>query len=58
MRYLDALFASLEPRAAIVYEAYAYDQLILYKLIGERAAGDRSIRMIGLGSSRRRAVGE
>ena len=50
MRYLDALFATLEPSAAIVYEAYAYDQLILYKLIGERAAGDRSIRMTGLGS--------
>ena len=46
MRYLDALFASFEPRAAIVYEAYAYDQLILYKLIGERAAGERSIRMV------------
>ena len=47
MRYLEALFATLEPKAAIVYEAYAYDQLILYKLIGERAAGDRSIRMTG-----------
>ena len=47
MRYLEALFGTLEPKAAIVYEAYAYDQLILYKLIGERAAGNRSIRMTG-----------
>jgi hypothetical protein len=45
-RYLRALFAILEPRAAIVFEAYPIDQLVLYKLIGERAAGDRSIVMI------------
>lgn len=46
LRYLRALFAMLEPRAAIVLEAYPVDQLVLYKLIGERAGGSRSIVLI------------
>jgi hypothetical protein len=45
-RYFNAMFAALEPRAAIVRESYAVDQLLLYKLIGERAARDRGIEMI------------
>src|SRR6185312_14771707 len=36
-----------EQRAAIVSEAYAVDQLVLYKLIGEKAAGERSIELVG-----------
>jgi hypothetical protein len=47
-RYLRAMFAVLESRAAIVREAYSVDQLVLYKLAGERAAGERSIVMIPL----------
>jgi transmembrane protein TMEM260 (protein O-mannosyltransferase) len=50
-RYLRALFARLEPKAAIVIEAYPVDQLVLYKLVGEKAAGARSIVM----TSRERA---
>ena len=46
IRYLDALFARLEDRAAIVREAYSIDQLILYKLAGEQAAGSRTIEFI------------
>jgi hypothetical protein len=46
IRYLDALFDRLEPRAAIVTEAYAIDQLVLYKLIGERADRGRAIELI------------
>lgn len=46
IRYLDALFDRLESRTAIVREAYAIDQLVLYKLIGERAGGGRTIEMI------------
>jgi hypothetical protein len=46
IRYLNALFARLEDRAAIVREAYSVDQLILYKLAGEQAAGPRTIELI------------
>lgn len=46
IRYLNALFARLEERAAIVREAYSVDQLILYKLAGEQAAGTRTIFLI------------
>jgi hypothetical protein len=46
IRYFDALFHRLEPRAAIVTESYAIDQLVLYKLAGERAAGSRTIELI------------
>ena len=45
-RYFDALFDRLEPRAVIVTESYSVDQLVLYKLAGERAAGARSIALI------------
>jgi hypothetical protein len=45
-RYFDALFDRLEPRAAIVTESYSVDQLVLYKLAGERAAGARTIALI------------
>jgi len=46
IRYFRALFAALEPRAAIVREGYATDQAVLYKLIGERAAGRRWITLV------------
>lgn len=46
IRYFDALFDYLEPRAAVVSEAYAVDQLVLYKLIGERAARGRTVEVI------------
>ena len=38
-RYLDALFAQLEPGAVFLKEEYAVDQLLLYKLAGEGAGG-------------------
>jgi hypothetical protein len=46
-RYMNALFATLGPRAAFVQEEYAVDQLLLYKLAGEHAAGGRSILLVG-----------
>ena len=46
IRYFDALFQQLERRAVIVSEAYAIDQLVLYKLIGEKAAGERTIEVV------------
>ena len=46
IRYFEALFNRLEARAAIVTESYAVDQLVLYKLAGEHAGGDRTIRLI------------
>jgi hypothetical protein len=45
-RYLNALFAVLEDRSAVVREAYSIDQMILYKLAGEDAAGSRTILLI------------
>lgn len=45
-RYFDALFHQLGGRAAIVTETYAVDQLVLYKLAGEHAAGTRTIELI------------
>jgi hypothetical protein len=45
-RYFQAMFDRLETRAAIVSESYAVDQLVLYKLAGEHAAGTRTIRLI------------
>ncbi len=45
-RYFQALFDRLENRAAIVRETYAVDQLVLYKLVGERAAGERTIELL------------
>ena len=46
IQYFDALFNRLETRAAIVTESYAVDQLVLYKLAGERAARGRAIDLI------------
>ena len=46
IRYFDALFRQFESRSAIVTESYAIDQLVLYKLAGERAAGARTIELI------------
>jgi hypothetical protein len=46
IRYFDALFDRLEPRSAIMTESYAVDQLVLYKLAGERAGRGRTIRLI------------
>jgi hypothetical protein len=46
IRYFQALFDRLDARSAIVSESYAVDQLVLYKLAGEHAAGNRTIRLI------------
>jgi hypothetical protein len=46
IRYFDALFHQLDPRSEIVTEGYAVDQLVLYKLAGEHAAGNRTIELI------------
>jgi hypothetical protein len=45
-RYMDALFQILPERSAILREAYSVDQLVLYKLIGERAARGRTVELI------------
>lgn len=44
--YFDALFAALPQRAAIVNDEYILNQLTLYKLLGEEAAGTRQIELI------------
>jgi hypothetical protein len=44
--YFDALFAQLPSRAAIVEESYPIDHMVLYKLVGEHAAGRRTIALI------------
>jgi hypothetical protein len=46
IRYFGALFASIGDRSAIVSESYAVDQLVLYKLLGEKAAGERKVAYI------------
>jgi len=46
IRVMDAVFATLEDRSAIVREAYSVDQLILYKLAAEHAAAGRTIELI------------
>jgi len=46
IRNMDALFATLEDRSAIVKEAYSIDQLLLYKLVAEHAAAGRTIELI------------
>ena len=43
---LDALFRELPDRSAIVRESYPIDHMIFYKLIGEHAAGRRTIVLI------------
>jgi hypothetical protein len=45
-RYFSSLFAVLPARAAVVREAYAIDQLVLYEMLGERAGGQRDIRLL------------
>ena len=45
-RYLDALFERLPPKAAIVSEGYASDQLVYYKLVAEHGAAGRDIRIV------------
>jgi hypothetical protein len=46
LTYFNAVFAALPSRAAIVYEDYKTNQMVLYKLAGERAAGPRDIRPV------------
>lgn len=46
IHYLNALFAQLEPRVAFIHEAYPIDQLLLYKLAAEHAAGTREVTII------------
>ncbi len=46
IEYFKALFERLEARSAFVTENYAVDQLVLYKLAGERAARGRTINLI------------
>jgi hypothetical protein len=45
-RYLEALFEILEPKSAIVREAYSVDQMVLYKLAAEDGAAGRTIYLI------------
>jgi hypothetical protein len=44
--YFDALFAMLPDRSVLLPEAYAVNQMVLYKLLGERAAGPRDVRLL------------
>jgi len=44
--YFDALFAALPQKTAIVAEEYRVDMMVLYKLLGERAAGPRDIQPV------------
>ncbi len=46
IHYFDALFDHLEPRAAIVSETYAVDQLVRYKLVEQRADRGRTIEVL------------
>jgi hypothetical protein len=46
MRFFDAFFTALPDRTAIVAESYPVDHMVLYKLIGERAARGRRIELI------------
>jgi hypothetical protein len=43
MRYFKALFEALPARAAIAAESYTVDHMVLYELLGERAARDRDV---------------
>ena len=45
-RYLNALFARLDDRTAFVAETYSLDQLILYKIVGDRAGRGRTVMLI------------
>jgi hypothetical protein len=46
IRYFGALFDAISDRTAIVSESYAVDQLVLYKLLGEGAAGRKRVEQI------------
>ena len=46
IEYFRALFDFLPDRSAIIGENYHADQLVRYKLLGERAAGSRDIRYV------------
>lgn len=46
IRYFDALFGLLPEKAVIVRDQYATNMLVDYKLIGERAAAGRDIRIV------------
>jgi hypothetical protein len=46
MRYFSALFAALPQRAAIAAESYTVDHMVLYELLGERAAQGREVSSI------------
>ncbi len=43
MRYFGALFEALPSRSALVAESYTVDHMVLYELLGERAAGGRDV---------------
>jgi hypothetical protein len=44
--YLDALFASLPEKTAFVTDDYDRSMLLLYKILGEDAAGARDVRLV------------
>ena len=46
IRYFDALFDMLPPRAAIVDDRYTINMMLKYKLLGEDAAQGRTIKVI------------
>ena len=46
IRYFDALFDMLPPRAAIVNDLYPIDMMLQYKLLGENAAHGRRIELL------------
>jgi hypothetical protein len=52
--YFDALFATLPQKTAFVRDDYHYNMMLLYKLLGEKAAGSRDVRLVE--SSDRRGV--
>jgi hypothetical protein len=46
--YFDALFASLPDKVAFVNDEYHYNMMLLYKILGEGAAGSRDVRFVPL----------
>ena len=51
IQYFDALFGVLPQKAAIVAEEYRVNMMVLYKLLGEEAAGGRDIQAISSDSA-------
>jgi hypothetical protein len=45
-RYFSALFRVLPDKAVIANDEYVLNQLVFYKLLGERAAGTRDVRLV------------